>query len=64
MVKPHINTIFGVICVVIISVSVSVVSLQPCPTKDTAGCANAEPQATQNNPLLPKQQQKHNNQQS
>eukprot|EP00957_Ditylum_brightwellii_P029072 2196466-Ditylum_brightwellii.AAC.1 len=48
MLKRHINTIFGVICAIIIII---VISRQPCPTKDTAGSANADPQATQNNPL-------------
>ena len=56
MVKRRINTIFGVICVVVIIVVVSVVSRQPCPTKDTAGSANADPQATQNKTLPHKQQ--------
>jgi hypothetical protein len=46
--KRCINTIFGVICAIIIIVTVS---RQLCPTKDTAGSANADPQATQNNPL-------------
>eukprot|EP00957_Ditylum_brightwellii_P159645 12152037-Ditylum_brightwellii.AAC.1 len=50
MVKCSISTIFGVICVVIIIVIVSVVSHQPCPSKDTARSANTDPQATQNNP--------------
>eukprot|EP00957_Ditylum_brightwellii_P024357 1838150-Ditylum_brightwellii.AAC.1 len=53
MVKWRINTISGVIYAIIIIVSISVVSLQLCPTKDTAGTANTDPQATQNNPLTP-----------
>ena len=56
MVKRRINTIFGVICVVIIVVVVRFVSRQPCPTKDTAGSANTDPQATQNKTLPHKQQ--------
>eukprot|EP00957_Ditylum_brightwellii_P108360 8266606-Ditylum_brightwellii.AAC.1 len=39
-----------------------VVSHQSCPTKDTAGSANTDPQATKNKTLPAKQQQKHNNQ--
>eukprot|EP00957_Ditylum_brightwellii_P149362 11375321-Ditylum_brightwellii.AAC.1 len=62
MVKRHINTIFGVICAIIIIIVASVVSRQPCPTKDTAGSANADPQATQNKTLPPQATNKCNNQ--
>eukprot|EP00957_Ditylum_brightwellii_P147604 11240911-Ditylum_brightwellii.AAC.1 len=63
MVKQRINTIFGVICVIITVFSVSVVSRKPCSTKDTAGSANTDPQATQNNPLSSATTtSKHNNQ--
>eukprot|EP00957_Ditylum_brightwellii_P041989 3179250-Ditylum_brightwellii.AAC.1 len=62
MVKQHINTIFGVIRVIIITVTVSVVSSQLCPTKDTAGSANTDPQDTRNNPLPSATARKHNNQ--
>ena len=51
MEKWCINTIFGVICAIIIVVIVSVVSRQLCLTKDTASSANADPQATQSGPL-------------
>eukprot|EP00957_Ditylum_brightwellii_P005391 411183-Ditylum_brightwellii.AAC.1 len=62
MVKQCISTIFGVICVIIIAVSISIVSCQLCPTKDTAGSTNTDPQAIQNNPLPSKTTSKHNNQ--
>eukprot|EP00957_Ditylum_brightwellii_P152938 11641150-Ditylum_brightwellii.AAC.1 len=62
MEKRRINTIFCVICAIIIIVSVSIVSCQPCLTKDTAGSANADPQATQNGPLPSATKRKHNNQ--
>eukprot|EP00957_Ditylum_brightwellii_P037342 2826192-Ditylum_brightwellii.AAC.1 len=51
MEKRRINTIFGVICAIIIVVVISVVSRQPCLTKDTASSANAHPQDNQNDPL-------------
>eukprot|EP00957_Ditylum_brightwellii_P047320 3595055-Ditylum_brightwellii.AAC.1 len=62
MVKWCINTIFGVICVIIIIISIGVVSCQPCPTKDTAVSANTDPQATKNNPPPSTTTSKHNNQ--
>eukprot|EP00957_Ditylum_brightwellii_P014582 1098616-Ditylum_brightwellii.AAC.1 len=65
MVKRRINTIFGVICVIIIIVIVSIVSRQLYPTKNTAGSANTDPQATQatqNNPLPSSTTSEHNNQ--
>jgi hypothetical protein len=51
MAKWRINTIFGVICAIIIIVVVSVVSCQPCQTQDTVGSANTDPQTTKNDPL-------------
>ena len=56
MVKQRINTIFGVICNIIIIVVVSVVSRQPRLSKDTDGSANTDLQVTQNKTLPHKQQ--------
>eukprot|EP00957_Ditylum_brightwellii_P152098 11580463-Ditylum_brightwellii.AAC.1 len=49
------------ICIIVI-IAVSVVSHQPCPTKDTSDSANTDPQTTQNNPLPSITTNKHNNQ--
>eukprot|EP00957_Ditylum_brightwellii_P182834 13927083-Ditylum_brightwellii.AAC.1 len=57
MVKWYTNTIVGAICIDLLVVIAA--SHQPCPIRDTA---NTGPSTTQNKPLPPKQQQKHNNQ--
>eukprot|EP00957_Ditylum_brightwellii_P139334 10618958-Ditylum_brightwellii.AAC.1 len=49
MLKWHIDTVFGAICIVILLL-VIIISRQPCPIRDTA---NIAPKTTQYKPLLP-----------